>query len=73
MIQAKLQTTNFEFVAFGQTTTHAKNALLRGLVNHGKQYGLDDDWFADYEGDIQLMHIKPNFAYRDNELIKEQA
>ena len=73
MIKATLQTRNFEFTAYGQTTSHAKGALLVGLVNHGKQYGLDDDWFADYEDDIQLMYIKPNFAYRDNELIKEQA
>lgn len=70
MIQAKLQTTNFEFVAFGQTTSHAKNALLRGLIDHAKQYGLDNDWFSQYEGDIQLIYFKPNCAYRDNELIK---
>jgi len=73
MIQAKLQTTNFEFVAFGQTVNHAKNALVRGLLNHADQYGLESDWFADYEGDIQIIHFKPNHAYRDNELIKGKA
>jgi hypothetical protein len=69
MIQAKLETRNFFFSAYGQTTSHAKNALIRGLVHHGKQYGLDDDWLDDYLESIYFVYIKLNCAYRDNELI----
>jgi hypothetical protein len=70
MIKATLQTSNFEFVAYGQTVAHATNALRRGLVKHGEQYGLAGDWFADYEGDIFTSYFDLNKAYRDNEQIK---
>ena len=73
MIKATLQTRNFEFTAYGQTTSHARNAMMRGLVNHGKQYGLDDDWLDDYVDSIYFVHIKPNLAYRDNELIGDMS
>lgn len=70
MILAKLQTSNFEFCAYGTTTTHAINALIQGLIQHGKQYGLDEDWFEPYKGEIFTLYIKLNCAYRDNEKIK---
>lgn len=70
MIQAKLQTSNFEFCAYGITTTHATNALIKGLIEHGKCYGLNDNWFEPYKNDIFTLYIKMNSAYRDNELIK---
>ena len=73
MIVAKLQTRNFDFCAYGQTVSHAKNALIKGLVNHGKQYGLDDDWFSEYEDSIFTMYIKMNCAYRDNTQIKDMS
>lgn len=73
MIQAKLQTRNFDFVAYGQTVSHAKNALIRGLINHGKQYGLPPDWFDEYVESIFTMYIKMNCAYRDNTPIKEMS
>jgi predicted nucleotidyltransferase len=72
MIKASLQTTNFDFVAYGQTVNHAKKALLRGLVAHGNQYGLDNDWFKHWENDIQTMHFDQCVCYRDNEYIKGQ-
>lgn len=70
MIQAKLQTTNFEFCAYGDDHSDAMASLLLGLHEHGKQYGLPSDWFSTYEGDIYTTEIKMGSAYRDNELIK---
>lgn len=70
MIQAKLQTTNFEFCAYGDDHSDAMSSLLLGLHEHGKQYGLESDWFSPYAGDIYTIEIKMGFAYRDNELIK---
>lgn len=72
MIKASLQTTNFDFVAYGQTVTHAKNALLRGLVAHGVQYGLDNDWFKPLENDIFTTYFELCACYRDNEFIRGQ-
>lgn len=44
MIQAKLQTINFEFCAYGDDHSDAMATLLLGLHEHGKQYGLPSDW-----------------------------
>ena len=73
MIQATLESTNFTFTAYGQTTSHAVNALKRGLDEHGKQYGLQDGWWKDYSEDIFVKHIELNRAYRDHELLKVPA
>jgi len=72
MIKASLQTANFDFVAYGQTVNHAKNALVRGLVAHGNQYGLDNDWFKPLENDIQTAYFETCACYRDNEYIRGQ-
>lgn len=71
MIKASYESRNFTFEAYGQTTNHALNALKRGLSNHAKQYGIEDDWW--FEDDIVIQYIKPNQAYRDKEEIKDQA
>ena len=68
MIKATLQTQNFTFEAYGQTTAHAINALKRGLDGHGKQYSLAPDWFAGM--DIQTQYFDMCKCYRDGEAIK---
>jgi len=68
MIKASYQSANFYFEAYGITTNHALNALKRGLSNHAKQYGIEDNWW--FENDIVIRYIEMNKAYRDNEMIK---
>jgi hypothetical protein len=70
MIKATLETSNFTFEAYGQTTAHAVNALKRGLDGHAAQYGLAPTWWHPLEMDIYTRHIKLCVAYRDNEVIK---
>ena len=70
MIKASYQSPNFTFTAYGQTTTHAVNALKRGLDQHTTDYGLDVGWWHKYSEDIIVQHIQLNKAYRDNELLK---
>lgn len=72
MIKAELQTSNFCFVAYGQTVNHAKNALTRGLIAHGEQYGLEKNWFKQFENDIFTVYFEQCVCYRDNEYIKGQ-
>jgi hypothetical protein len=68
MIKATLDTHNFSFEAYGQTTAHATNALKRGLQAHAVQYGLAPDWFAGM--DIQTQYFDMCKCYRDGEAIK---
>ena len=70
MIKAWYQSRNFEFTAYGEDTFQAINALKRGLDQHAKQYGLDADWWKEFEDDISTAHIQINQAYRDDELLK---
>ena len=71
MIKASLETRNFSFCAYGMTTSHAMNALIRGLKQQAKDYGIESDWFEEYSEDIQCHYIKLNRAYRDSEIIKQ--
>ena len=73
MIRAYLQTDNFEFQAFGQTTSHAVNALKRGFVSHAAQYEMPADWWKKYENDISTQYFEMNRAYRDNEYLKDRT
>jgi hypothetical protein len=73
MIKAWYQSWNFEFTAYGQTTAHAVNALKRGFDQHAKQYGLEPDWWKEFENDINTVYIQLNQAYRDDELLKVKA
>lgn len=70
MIRAQLTTGHFTFEAYGQTTSHARNALVRGLEHHATQYDLPADWWAPMEQDIELTYFEMNTAYRDNESLK---
>ena len=70
MIKAWYQSRNFEFTAYGEDTSEAVNALKRGFAQHAKQYGLDADWWREFEDDISTASIQVNQAYRDDELLK---
>ena len=70
MIKAQFDTPNFTFEAYGSTTSHAVNALKRGLAQHAADYDLDPDWWHKWEDDIQVIYIEFNKAYRDLEPLK---
>jgi hypothetical protein len=69
MFKAELQTSNFTFEAYGKTAEYALHALTAGLVDHAEQYGIEPDWWRQWEGDIQTTRLELQVAYRDNELI----
>ena len=71
MIRAALTTKNFYFEAYGQTTSHALNALRRGFAVHAEQYSLPSDWWRAHEGDVVTQYLMPNQAYRDNSPLKK--
>jgi hypothetical protein len=73
MIKASLDTTNFSFSAYGESESHAVNALKRGLDQHTTDYGCDVGWWHSYSNDIVVQDIELNKAYRDYELIKVTA
>jgi len=73
MIKASLDSPNFSFTAYGQTTSHAVNALKRGLDQHTTDYGLENGWWHKWSNDIYTEHIQLNRAYRDSELLKVPA
>jgi hypothetical protein len=73
MIKATYDSTNFSFTAYGRTNAQAIDALKSGLVQHARDYGLDDNWWQRYECDITTERIEFNKAYRDHELIKVAA
>ena len=67
---------NFQFEAYAENETLAKEHLKKGLKNHAKQYGLLNNWWHEYQGDIYVIQIEigsPSFnsCYRDNHLISE--
>jgi len=73
--KAILDSWNFQFEAYGENETLAKEHLKKGLNNHAKQYQIPNDWWHEYSGDIYTVEIeigRPDFnsCYRDNELIK---
>lgn len=70
MIKATLETPNFTFEAYGQTTAHAVNALKRGLDGHTRDYQLDADWWHPLAANIQTQYFATCVAYRDGEKIK---
>ena len=66
---------NFQFEAYGENETLAREHLKKGLNNHAKQYQIPNDWWHEYGGDIYVVEIeigRPDFnsCYRENELIK---
>ena len=70
MIKAIFESPRFSFEAYGQTASHAINALKKGLCKHGEEYGIEPDWWKEYEGDIYTIYIKLNECYRDSSIVK---
>ena len=73
--KAMFDSRNFQFEAYGENETLAREHLKKGLNNHAKQYQIPNDWWHEYGGDIYVVEIeigRPDFnsCYRDNELIK---
>jgi hypothetical protein len=73
--KAMFDSRNFQFEAYGENETLAKEHLKKGLNNHAKQYQIPNDWWHEYGGDIYVIEIQigsPSFnsCYRENELIK---
>ena len=73
--KAMFDSRNFQFEAYGENETLAREHLKKGLNNHAKQYQIPNDWWHEYGGDIYVVEIeigRPDFnsCYRENELIK---
>jgi len=73
--KAMFDSRNFQFEAYGENETLAKEHLKKGLNNHAKQYQIPNDWWHEYGRDIYVVEIeigRPDFnsCYRENELIK---
>lgn len=66
---AKLETRNFSFEGYGTDESYAKIALLAGLRQHGKEYGLGEDWYHEFADDIHTHRIVFGRCYRDDESI----
>ena len=69
MYTARLETRNFYFETFGTTKKDAIKQLKNGLKVHGKQRGIDLNWWNDYVEEISTLEIKTGVVYRDNEII----
>jgi len=67
--KAAFESWRFEITAYGPTDKEAIAALKKGLTHHAKQYGIEADWWHDYEGDIYVIEIKMGECYRDKEEI----
>ena len=66
---------NFQFEAYAENETLAREHLKKGLNNHAKQYQLPNDWWHELANDIYTKEIEigsPSFnsCYRDGSLIK---
>lgn len=69
MIKASVESSNFSFTAYGANPIHARSVLVKGFLQHAKDYGLRQDWWEDIAGDILLEEIAEGAAYRDREQI----
>ena len=69
MYKSKLETRNFYFETLGTTKKDALKQLKKGLTMHGKQYGIDPNWWHEYVEEIYTLEIKQGVVYRDNEII----
>lgn len=63
--QATLDTRKFSFEAYGARKSDALMAMGDLLRKHGEEYQLENDWCADWMGDICYREIKFGVGYRD--------
>jgi hypothetical protein len=76
MWRARMETPNFEFVAYGKSKGDARAVLRAGLEKHAEQYGIASDWWSSKHGptfDIHVAYIADGECYRNNELLRERA
>ena len=65
---------NFSFEAYAETKAKAHAILLTGLKQHGKEYNCEPDWFMFGDADgIEIAEYETGKAYRDRDLIREEA
>lgn len=76
---AEYDSRNFSFIAVGESETHAKVALVEGLKQHAKQYGIEENWFTYlYEsveewlddGEVNVVELQMGQCARDGSVIK---
>lgn len=65
--RAAMETPKFSFDAYGATEAEATLALEAGLQAHGRQYGLEANWYASFDQSCYPIDIGQ--AYRDRELL----
>lgn len=65
---ARLETRNFVFEAYGRNFCEAEANLLKTLIEHAKQYQLEDDWFYS-NMDFSIRQVSLNSGLRDREEI----
>lgn len=70
MWKATLETSHFDFEAYGRTESGARTVLLNGLRAHGRQYGCAKAWYREYIADVQTQEIVSGVCYRDRDLIE---
>lgn len=65
MFIVTLETKNFTFEAHGYTEEEANEAMGVALTEHQRQYGLEPDWWSDY--DFATHRFEPGLAFRNGE------
>ena len=65
MFIVTMQTTHFFFEAHGYTEEEANEAMGAAITVHTKQYGLEADWWSDYE--FNTRRFEPGLCFRDGE------
>lgn len=71
MYKATFESFRFSFEAYGETEKVAIASLKLGLNRHAKQYGIESDWWHEYQGDINTMEIECGSCYRDYDKIEQ--
>jgi hypothetical protein len=69
--KAKFDSYNFIFTSYGETKQKAIEKLKEGLIQHSRDFGIDQDWWIEYKNDIYVIEVGLGGCYRDNEAILE--
>lgn len=69
MWRARMETPNFEFVAYGRSKGEAMRVMRAGLVKHAHQYDTDKMWWARFGFEITVRYVAEGECYRNNELL----
>lgn len=63
--RASLDTRNFRFEAHADTPLHARVALLKGLIAHGKKLKLPVNWFEEMLPDVAAEAFETDGCYNE--------